>query len=42
MALSTVKLLLLKRIDAVPLTRDYMTDWERGHAPPLPADMAAE
>ena len=26
---------LTKRQDAVPLTRDYITDWERGHAAPL-------
>ena len=24
---------LAKRVDAVPLTRDYMVDWERAHAP---------
>jgi len=26
---------LAKHVDAVPLTRDYITDWERGHIPPL-------
>jgi len=26
---------LSRSIDAVPLTRDYITDWERGHVPPL-------
>jgi cyclopropane-fatty-acyl-phospholipid synthase len=26
---------LAKQIDAVPLTRDYINDWERGHVPPL-------
>ena len=36
------QLQLAKRIAAVPLTRDYMTDWERSHATPLPADLAAE
>jgi cyclopropane-fatty-acyl-phospholipid synthase len=36
------QLQLAKRIDAVPLARDYMLDWERTHAPPLPADIAAE
>ena len=30
---------LAKRHDAVPLTRDYITDWERGH---LEAAIAAE
>jgi cyclopropane-fatty-acyl-phospholipid synthase len=30
---------LAKRQDAVPLTRDYVTDWERAH---LDAAMAAE
>jgi cyclopropane-fatty-acyl-phospholipid synthase len=24
---------IAKRVDSVPLTRDYMFDWERGHAP---------
>jgi cyclopropane-fatty-acyl-phospholipid synthase len=27
---------LAKSIDAVPLTRDYMVDWERAHAAPAP------
>jgi cyclopropane-fatty-acyl-phospholipid synthase len=27
---------LAKRVDAVPLTRDYITDWERTHAAPAP------
>jgi cyclopropane-fatty-acyl-phospholipid synthase len=27
---------LAKRVDAVPLTRDYITDWERSHAAPAP------
>jgi cyclopropane-fatty-acyl-phospholipid synthase len=22
---------LTRRLDALPMTRDYMTDWERGH-----------
>jgi cyclopropane-fatty-acyl-phospholipid synthase len=26
---------LAKRVDAVPLTRDYITDWERSHRPPM-------
>jgi cyclopropane-fatty-acyl-phospholipid synthase len=26
---------LSKHVDAVPLTRDYITDWERGHVPPV-------
>lgn len=26
---------LAKQVDAVPLTRDYIADWERGHVPPL-------
>jgi len=30
-----------KRVDAVPLTRDYITDWERSHAPPVATDRAA-
>jgi cyclopropane-fatty-acyl-phospholipid synthase len=25
---------LAKRVDAVPLTRDYMVNWERANAPP--------
>ena len=28
-----------KKVDAVPLTRDYITDWERAHAPPLEASL---
>ncbi|HUZ74336.1 MAG TPA: cyclopropane-fatty-acyl-phospholipid synthase family protein [Stellaceae bacterium] len=32
---------MAKRVDAVPLTRDYITDWERSHAPPVAADRAA-
>jgi hypothetical protein len=24
---------LSKKVDAVPLTRDYMVDWERAHGP---------
>jgi len=31
---------LAKSIDAVPLTRDYMVDWERAHS--TPADSAAD
>jgi len=27
---------LAKAVDTVPLTRDYMVDWERAHAAPLP------
>jgi cyclopropane-fatty-acyl-phospholipid synthase len=26
---------MTRRVDAVPLTRDYITDWERSHNPPL-------
>ncbi|MGH6981691.1 MAG: class I SAM-dependent methyltransferase, partial [Stellaceae bacterium] len=26
---------LAKQVDAVPVTRDYMVDWERSHAPPM-------
>lgn len=26
---------LAKQVDSVPMTRDYMVDWERSHAPPL-------
>jgi cyclopropane-fatty-acyl-phospholipid synthase len=26
---------LARRVDAVPLTRDYVTDWERSHQPPM-------
>jgi cyclopropane-fatty-acyl-phospholipid synthase len=33
---------LAKRVDAVPLTRDYITDWERSHPIPAPAPKAAE
>jgi cyclopropane-fatty-acyl-phospholipid synthase len=29
---------LAKQVDAVPLTRDYITDWERAHAVPLAAN----
>jgi cyclopropane-fatty-acyl-phospholipid synthase len=29
---------MAKRVDAVPLTRDYMTDWERSHKAPMAAD----
>jgi cyclopropane-fatty-acyl-phospholipid synthase len=32
---------LAKSIDAVPLTRDYITDWERSHRAPVAADRAA-
>jgi cyclopropane-fatty-acyl-phospholipid synthase len=31
---------LARRVDAVPLTRDYITDWERGHRAPA-AERAA-
>jgi hypothetical protein len=31
---------LARKIDAVPLTRDYITDWERSHTPPMAADRA--
>jgi cyclopropane-fatty-acyl-phospholipid synthase len=31
------QLQLSKRIDTVPLTRDYIVDWERAHAPEVPA-----
>ena len=31
---------LAKRVDAVPLTRDYITDWERSHAAAAPSDRA--
>jgi len=27
---------LAKNVDAVPLTRDYITEWEHSHAPPIP------
>ena len=26
---------LAKQVDAVPVTRDYMVDWERSHNPPI-------
>jgi cyclopropane-fatty-acyl-phospholipid synthase len=32
---------LSKSIDAVPLTRDYMVDWERSHRVPLVGERAA-
>jgi cyclopropane-fatty-acyl-phospholipid synthase len=32
---------LTKQVDAVPFTRDYMIDWERGHAAPQAAERAA-
>ncbi len=32
---------MAKRVDAVPITRDYIVDWERGHQPPLAVDHAA-
>ncbi len=32
---------MAKQVDAVPLTRDYMVDWERSHQAPLAADRAA-
>jgi cyclopropane-fatty-acyl-phospholipid synthase len=32
---------MAKQIDTVPLTRDYMIDWERDHQPPLAADHRA-
>jgi cyclopropane-fatty-acyl-phospholipid synthase len=31
---------MAKQVDAVPLTRDYITDWERSHAPPVAVDRA--
>jgi cyclopropane-fatty-acyl-phospholipid synthase len=31
---------MAKRVETVPLTRDYITDWERAHAAPAPADRA--
>ncbi len=31
---------LAKRVDAVPLTRDYITDWERSHNIPAASDRA--
>jgi cyclopropane-fatty-acyl-phospholipid synthase len=31
---------LARKIDAVPLTRDYITDWERSHTPRMAADRA--
>jgi cyclopropane-fatty-acyl-phospholipid synthase len=32
---------MAKQVDTVPLTRDYIFDWERGHQPPLAAERAA-
>ncbi len=32
---------LAKQVDAVPLTRDYMIDWERAHVAPHAAERAA-
>ncbi len=32
---------MAKQVDAVPLTRDYIFEWEREHKPPLAADRAA-
>jgi cyclopropane-fatty-acyl-phospholipid synthase len=32
---------MAKQVDTVPLTRDYMIDWERDHQPPLAADHRA-
>ncbi len=32
---------IAKAIDTVPLTRDYIVDWERSHKPPIAADRAA-
>jgi hypothetical protein len=29
---------LAKQVDAVPLTRDYITDWERAHVTPPAAN----
>ena len=31
---------LARTVDAVPLTRDYITDWERSRKPPMAADRA--
>ena len=31
---------MTKRVDAVPLTRDYITDWERSHVAPMASDRA--
>jgi cyclopropane-fatty-acyl-phospholipid synthase len=31
---------MAKRVDTVPLTRDYMFDWERSHVAPMAADRA--
>jgi cyclopropane-fatty-acyl-phospholipid synthase len=31
---------MAKRVDTVPLTRDYITDWERSHVPPVAVDRA--
>ena len=32
---------MAKKVDTVPLTRDYITDWERSHSAPMPAERAA-
>jgi len=32
---------LAKSIDAVPVTRDYMVDWERSHRAPMADERAA-
>ena len=32
---------IAKRVDSVPLTRDYMFDWERSHAPSKPQQVHA-
>jgi cyclopropane-fatty-acyl-phospholipid synthase len=32
---------IAKRVDTVPMTRDYITDWERSHRAPTAADRAA-
>jgi cyclopropane-fatty-acyl-phospholipid synthase len=32
---------LAKQVDAVPITRDYITDWERSHRAPMAAGRAA-
>jgi cyclopropane-fatty-acyl-phospholipid synthase len=31
---------MAKQVDAVPLTRDYITDWERSHVAPMASDRA--
>jgi cyclopropane-fatty-acyl-phospholipid synthase len=31
---------MAKQVDTVPLTRDYITDWERAHAAPAASDRA--